>query len=94
MSFLHQRIFEMKFLLFEAMDEIDIGEGSVFLALHFLFQFGMFHAERGHMVVVHLILLIVRLDDLTAQVNHESKRLSPPKMDQIGDMGCTAIFWR
>jgi hypothetical protein len=71
-SFLHQRILQMQFLLFQAVDEITVGEGSVFLTLQFFFQFSMFHAERGHMIVVHLILLVVRLDDLTVQVKHES----------------------
>ena len=63
--FLRHDIFEMEFLLFQAVDEIGVGEGPVFFALQFVFKFGMLDAKRGHMTVVHLILLIVRLDDLT-----------------------------
>ena len=68
----------MEFLLFQTVDEIGIGEGPVFFALQFVFQFGMLDAERGHMTVVHLILLVVRLDDLTSRVKHESIMLSSP----------------
>lgn len=64
--FLVQRILEQQFLLFQGKDQVAVGQRTAFLTIQFLFQFGMLHAERGQMVVVHLILLVVRLDDLTA----------------------------
>ena len=78
MGFLHQGILEMQLLLFDGEDETGVRKWTAFFTLQFAFQFGMFHAERGHMVVVHLILLAVRLDDLTIGVNHESIMLSAP----------------
>jgi hypothetical protein len=68
----------MEFLFLEIVYEACVGKGSAFFSLQFFFQFGMLHAERGHMTVVHLILLLVRLDDLGGGVNHESLELSSP----------------
>lgn len=60
------------------MDQARIRQRSAFFAFQFFFQFGMLYAECGHVTVVHLILLVTRLDDITIEVNHESFMLSAP----------------
>lgn len=94
MRFLRDDIFKVELLLFESVDKTGVREGTVFFAIQFVFQFGVLHAQRGHMAVVHLILLVVRLDDLTDGVNHESVGLSSPKLTRIGVMRQLHVFWR
>lgn len=92
--FLREYIFEVEFLLFKSVDEVGVWKRAVFFAVQFIFQFGVLHTKCGHMAVVHLILLVVRLDDLTSRVNHENFVLSSPKLDQIELMGRAPVFWR
>jgi hypothetical protein len=56
--FLHEHVFKVEFLFLETVDEAGIWQWPVFFSLQFIFQFGMFDAERGHVTVVHLILLL------------------------------------
>jgi hypothetical protein len=79
-------------------NEAVIGKRPIFLALQFTVQFGMFHAKRRHMTVVHLILLLMRLDDLTHRVNHESFMLSALNFSAYPTMRTAVrsatLFWR
>lgn len=76
------------------MDEVGIGQWPVFFAVQFVFQFCMFDAERGYMTAIHLILLIMRLDDLVSGVNHETLPVSAFILDETTGMRCTTRFWR
>jgi hypothetical protein len=96
--FLSEHVLKLQFALFKAVNKAGIGKGPIFLALQFTVQFGMFHAKRRQMTVVHLILLLMRLDDLTMQVNHESSMLSAPNFSACPTMRTavrpTSLFWR
>ena len=58
-SALRYLILDNQFLLLEGVDHIAIWLGSCFFALQPLFQFGMFCAKGGNVIVAHLILLIL-----------------------------------
>ena len=73
---MRHNVFKNEFLLFERVDQCGVGEWPVFFEIQFFFQFSMLVLQCGYMVGVHLILLVVRLDDLVAADNHEKLPLS------------------
>ena len=72
-QFLRHCIFELQFLLFEAVDQIIIWVGPGFFLIKLRFEFGMFQAQGRQMIFAHRYLLLACRQESRSISTHQSQ---------------------